>query len=249
MAFNDQRLAKAYLIELDSELKEPKEGGKKVTVQFNPESLKVNFTNQIATQSGAGDQSNGTPSKQFVGAGTTKLSLQLWFDVTAPLQEEMLPEDQKQVGSQVDDVRKLTQEVAYFITPKPDEEDPKKFLPPGVSFVWGSFQFDGIMESLEESLEFFSSEGKPLRAGVTINLTQQKITMFKFAASGKNVLQVGTRPMTQVQAGATLQGLAASKGKGDNWQRIADANGIDNPRHLQPGQLIDMNPRIPNVVR
>ena len=53
-----------------------------MTVQFNPETLKVSFANQIQTPSGAGDQS-GTPARQFVGAGTTKLALQLWFDVTA----------------------------------------------------------------------------------------------------------------------------------------------------------------------
>ena len=53
-----------------------------VTVQFNPETLKVTFANQIVQGSGAGDQ-RGSPARQFVGAGTTKLSLQLWFDVTA----------------------------------------------------------------------------------------------------------------------------------------------------------------------
>ena len=247
MAITDQRLTKAQLFELDSELKDIKQDGKKVTVQFNPENLKVSFANQIATQSGTGDQSSGTPSKQFVGAGTTKLSIQLWFDITAPLQENMLPEDEKTARAQVDDVRKLTQEVAYFITPKSDEQDPNKFLPPGVSFVWGSFQFDGIMESLEESLEFFSSEGKPLRASVTVSLSQQKITKFKFAEPKNGASQVGTKPMTQVPTGSTLQELATNVGKADNWQRIAEANGIDNPRRLQPGQLLDLNPQFPGV--
>jgi hypothetical protein len=38
-----------------------------------------------------------------------------------------------------------------------------------------------------------------------------------------------------------VQGLADGQGKGNDWQSIAAANGIENPRMLQPGQLLDMN--------
>jgi hypothetical protein len=38
-----------------------------------------------------------------------------------------------------------------------------------------------------------------------------------------------------------VQSVADSQGKGDNWQDIASANGIENPRLLQPGQLLDLN--------
>jgi hypothetical protein len=47
--------------------------------------------------------------------------------------------------------------------------------------------------------------------------------------------------LVQASAGATVQGLAASAGLGDNWQAIASANGIENPRLLAPGQLINLN--------
>ena len=227
---DSQKLEKAELRELDAEFKNEINTDKKCQVQFNPETLKVSFANQVATPSGAGDQ-KGTPARQFVGAGTTKLSLQLWFDVTAP----MPPEQQKE-----QDVRKLTAKVAYFITPKPEGT---KFVPPGVRFIWGSFQFDGIMESMEESLEFFSSDGRPLRASVTINLTQQKITEFTFrATAGPGATpSPGTRPLTPATQGKSVQSMADSQGLGDNWQNIASANGIENPRLLQPGQLLDLN--------
>ena len=39
--------------------------------------------------------------------------------------------------------------------------------------------------------------------------------------------------------------MAASQGKGDNWQAIAAANNIENPRFLQPGQLIDLDAKLP----
>ncbi|APR76884.1 Hypothetical protein A7982_02231 [Minicystis rosea] len=232
-------LAKAEIRQLDADFDQEIEKDTWTKVQFNPESLKVSFANQVATPSGSGDQ-NGSPSRLFVGAGTTKLAVQLWFDVTggAPQTDES--------GAVIDDVRRLTQKVAFFITPKKDAKDPKKFVPPAVRFLWGSFQFDGIMESLEESLEFFSSEGKPLRASVSLNLTQQKITKFVFRdtappGAGDGGDPAGTRPLTPAPSGSTVQGLAAQQGKGGDWQGIAAANDVENPRKLPPGQLLDMN--------
>ena len=224
------KLAKAELRQLDAEYKNETNPEHNVKVQFNPETLKVSFANQIQAPQGAGDQ-RGTPAQQFVGAGTTKLALQLWFDVNAP-----------QEGETVNDVRKLTEKITYFITPKPEAKDAKKFLPPAVRFIWGSFQFDGLMESLEESLEFFSAEGVPLRASMTINLTQQKIDQYKFARDAPSKMPLpGTRPLTAAPSGATVQALAASQGKTVDWQAIAAANGIENPRQLQSGKFLDMN--------
>lgn len=227
------QLAKAMLLQLDADFKDPINPENWTTVQFNPETLKVSFTNQIVTPAGAGDQS-GPPARQFVGEGTMKLALQLWFDVSA-----QLPPTDGEV--QVDDVRKLTQKVAFFITP--EEVRKGVFVPPAVCFLWGSFRFDGIMESLEESLEFFSSEGKPLRASMSLNISQQRITKFRFPDEEETA--AGTRVLIEAPAGSTLQGLASSQGKGANWQGIAEANGIENPRLLQPGQLIDMNATVP----
>lgn len=207
----------------------------KVAVQFNPETLKVSFANQIQKSEGASNDQRGTPAQQFVGEGTTKLALQLWFDVNAP-----------QEGEAVSDVRRMTEKITYFITPKETPLKSKIFIPPGVRFIWGSFQFDGLMESLEESLEFFSSEGIPLRASMALNLTQQKIDRYEFPKDAPSKLKLpGTRPLTPVlsglPSGSTVQGLAASQGKGNVWQAIAAANGIENPRKLQPGQFLDMN--------
>jgi len=223
-------LAKAELQELDPS-SNPINPDKTCQVQFNPETLKVSFANQISKPEGGGSK-KGKPPTQFVGPGTTKLTLQLWFDVTAPMPPGQTEET---------DVRKLTKKVAYFITPKPGESAEKK-IPPVTRFSWGSFQFDGIMESMEESLEFFSSDGRPLRASVSIGLTQQEITEIKPKDITPPGAQTpGTRPLTQAPAGSSVQSLADSQGKGDNWQDIAAANNIENPRMLQPGQLLDMS--------
>ena len=236
-------LEKAELRQLDSNFENEVEQDTWCTVQFNPESLKVSFANQLVQPSGAGDQ-RGTPARQFVGAGTTKLALTLWFDVGSP---------QPPGGDSVDDVRKLTQKVAYFITPKPVQGQPDKFVPPAVRFVWGSFQFDGLMDALEETLELFSPQGKPLRSSLGVSVSQQKI-QFAFrdtgaggasgAAGGPST--PGTQPLAQAPAGSTVQGLADAAGKGD-WQSIAAGNGIENPRLLSPGALLDLNAQAPSL--
>src|SRR6266508_473932 len=158
---------------MDADFKNPLPGGPVVKVQFNPETLKVSFANQVVQPPGGGDQ-RGQQARQFVGAGTTKLSLQLWFDVTA----RPLPPGKDAVK----DVRELTMEVAYFITPKPNTgaapapagggaAGPPPMVPPAVRFIWGSFQFDGMMESLEENLEYWSNDGLPLRASLGLALS------------------------------------------------------------------------------
>lgn len=248
------QMAKAHLFELDEKFEHVINKDKTVTVQFNPETLKVSFANQIQTPSGAGDQS-GTAAQQFVGAGTTKLALQLWFDVTALADGENTkrPDD----GELLDDVRKLTQKVVYFITPKngggPSAPAGKqKSLPPAVRFLWGSFQFDGLMDSLEESLEFFSNDGRPLRASMSMTLSQGKIRAFKFekekrppppagSAAPDPGAPAGTKPFTPAPAGFSIQLLVDLQGKGADWQIIAAANNIENPRLLAPGQLIDLD--------
>ncbi len=246
---SEASLAKARLIEMKADLKTelPKgEGGKNIEVQFNPDSLKVTFANQIAQPSG-GDQSSGTGGRQFVGSGTTKLALTLWFDVTAPMNDP------------VEDVRKLTKDVIHFITPKDSSEDKDKKLPPAARFVWGSFIFDGMVEGLEESIEFFSPQGVPLRASVAITMSQQKILVSDFSAGTENQKKVGQYAFKPAKQGDSIQGMAEMAGRGSkkaaptgpagqggqDWQSIAAGNNIEDPLRLPTGALVNLNKRAP----
>ncbi|HYQ02102.1 MAG TPA: hypothetical protein VER96_25685 [Polyangiaceae bacterium] len=248
-------IAKAQLIEINLSNGQSKSDGRTTSVQFNPEALKVTFANQIVPPPGGSDQ-NGSAAMQFVGAGTTKLSLTVWFDVTAL-------EDGENTKN---DVRQLTEGIAYFITPKKNDATPPTFLPPGVRFLWGTFQFDGLMDSMEENLDYFSNDGRPLRASVAFTLSQQKIQFQRAnnasggrrpaaafgslpglsagggggAAAGVEIA-AGTNPFTPAPSGSSLQALANAGGVGDRWQEVAAANGVLNPRMMLPGQLIDLN--------
>src|SRR5262245_45850288 len=97
------RIAKAELRELDPSGNET--GQNLVTVQFNPETLKVSYANQVVPPENNSGEAKSTDKRatsaiQYVGKGSTKLSVQLWFDATA-----VMPEGQTRVG----DVRELTQ--------------------------------------------------------------------------------------------------------------------------------------------
>lgn len=198
---------------------------KVVEVQFNPQTLKVTYSNQIS----GGGQIGGS-AIQYVGKGTTKLSMELWFDVTISGKKDKV--------SEVDDVRKLTEEINYFIKTKGKAKKKKnKYIPPGVRFIWGSFLFEGIMDSMDENLEFFSADGKPQRARVSIGLTSQEI-QFQPPSSNSQQPPAGTQTQKTAKSGDTIQGISASEGKPNSWKEIAAANNIENPRLIKPGTLI-----------
>jgi hypothetical protein len=239
-------LTKARLIELEDDISTKKGGGKEVRVQFNPDTLKVSFTNQVQNSDAQGNNQKPAPPRQVFGKGTTKLVLQLWFDVSA--------QDGSAPGAQAaDDVRQLTEQVAYFMLP---QERTYGLVPPAVRFLWGTFQFDGVMDSLEETLEFFSPEGRPLRASVSVGISQPKIDKYQYgqadpraagggaggAGKGASPQTPGTRPLAQASAGLSFQAMADLNGVGGNWQAHASANGIENPRALTPGQFVSFNP-------
>jgi hypothetical protein len=254
---------KAWLCEITGE--DNTRTGKNVELQFNPETLRLTHGSQIrppvnsgkvggtAQANGGGDVPGSTPF-QNTGAGFARLSVQVWFDVTSV----MLQGDES-----VSDVRVLTEKVAYFMRPKgPANADGTPQSSPRVQFAWGTVIFSGVMDSLDENLEMFSTDGVPLRASMNIGISEGKVEIGPGAtgagggaAAGLNLsagigigatasLGAGTQPLAQAEAGVSLQAMASANFGGDaDWQSIATANGIENPRLLQPGQLINMNAR------
>jgi hypothetical protein len=203
---------------------------KKFRVQFNPQSLKLNYTNQKS----GGDQPQGS-STQFVGKAVTKLTLELWFDFALAQAQGIV--------SGGTDVRGLTQEVAYFLAPQkvPGSGTTNTVPPPGLQITWGSFTFAGTMDSMDETLEYFSSDGRPLRANVSISVSKQEISYDANAvATLSNPQQAGIQPYTPMTASKPFQQAAAEAGNPD-WQSLAQANGIENPRMLSAGALVNLN--------
>jgi phage tail-like protein len=98
----------------------------------------------------------------------SELALCLRFDVRAPTPGRRAP----------DDVRRLTKRVAYFATPRRGRGG--EAVRPGVRLAWGTFRFDGFVETLEETLEEFSPDGRPLRASLALTLARDEIVPYAF---------------------------------------------------------------------
>jgi hypothetical protein len=237
------RLVRARLVELDAAFRDPLPGGRDVEVQFNPETLKVTYQNKAQEQRSAGDQ-RGNSTRQVIGSGESKLTFQLWFDVSSP------------GAGGARDVRTLSAKVTYFMTPRTSKgAAPRgkgaKPTPPGVRFVWGTFSFDGLMDSLDETIDFFAPDGRPLRSTLSVGLSGQMEIVPPTgggpggAATGASLgATPGTRPLRAAPAGSSLPALAAAAGSGADWQPVALANGIENPRLLVPGRLLDLDPEL-----
>jgi hypothetical protein len=225
-------LTKAKLVEIKADSARPPEeapGGKSVEVQFNPQTLRLSYANQNK----GGDQAAGS-SAQYVGTRPSKLSVELLFDTT---------ED----GS---DVRERTKEVGYFIGAKVvrgGTVDVPPRVPPRVRFEWGTFIFRGIVDSMEETLDYFSERGIPLRATVALGLSQQEIE-FNFgqpgpaAPGGAGAGAPAREPLEPARPGDSVQQVAGRNGRSADWKAIAAANDIDDPLRLPAGALLDLNP-------
>ena len=207
----------------------------KVEVQFNPETLKMTYSNQIS-----GDNNNGGSAIQFSSQGTTKLAFDLWFDVSAP--------DSNQQAS--DDVGKLTDRVLRFMkTSESTGEEGTSYTPPGCRFQWGTFLFEGVMDSVTENLEFFSDKGKPLRASMSVSMTKQTVEL-RFPnqnAAAANQQAAGTQSQQQAQAGDSVQNMSAREGQAEGWQNRALSQGIEDPMRIAEGTSQRRHP-LPKVV-
>jgi hypothetical protein len=146
--------------------------GQPIPVQFNPASLQVEITNSISQQGEAG------ATHQVSTQSSAKLGLDLLFDTTA-------------TG---EDVRNRTRPLRAAVRAPTDasggaapSDASAAFVPPRVTFQWGTFLFAGIAESFRETLDFFSSEGVPLRAQIAISLKEQpnEFTAFERPAGGQ----------------------------------------------------------------
>ncbi len=124
-------------------------------VQFNPTSLKISRSNNVDK----GGATTRTQRRQTPSVQPATLTFDLEFD-TAEGDRDGNPKD----------VRELTRIVRQFA--EPSKEKPKE-PPPAIRFEWGRFAFQGMLTQLTEDLDYFSPEGLPLRAKVSVTITEQ----------------------------------------------------------------------------
>jgi hypothetical protein len=135
-----------------------------IEAQFNPTSLQYTINNTAAQGSGKG-------KTRAVDESTGKLTMDLVFDTT----------------HSGEDVRSKTQPIALLMKPAGAK------LTPIVEVRWGDFKFKGALDSYRETIDFFSPEGRPLRASLSLGfstVTHKNRTppeVFAFASNGKAI--------------------------------------------------------------
>jgi hypothetical protein len=176
---------------------------KEVPVHFNPATLEYTIT--------ANTQGEGGQAAQVVGAASAKLSLELIFDTT-------------DTG---EDVRKKTHEIELMLKPAPGTggENAPPQVAPSVEFEWGAFSFTGVVDSFKQTMDFFSANGVPLRAVITLSLSQPNY-QFDQQDAGRSANVAGGL----VVSGGSPSSLAALGGDPLAARGIAAANGLESLR-------------------
>lgn len=187
-----------------------------IEVHFNPSSLQLTVTS-VSKPEGKSAQKT-----QHVGTTTTTLGMDLIFDTTDTGQ----------------DVRADTSRVARLMAAvAPKAATPTK---PVVVFEWGTFRFQGIMESYTETIDFFSPDGVPLRATVKLSFTKQDEV---FASPGAGSSVAAALDSVEAPAGpsANVTQVAQQAGDADTSGRwLAAANDLETMRFPTASLTIDL---------
>jgi hypothetical protein len=175
-----------------------------IKVHFNPTSLQYTVSNNLEAQG------SGARKKQYVSQTTAKLTMDLVFDTT-------------NTGGTV---QVTTAKVAKLLQPHGPSG---KRVPPTVEFSWGAYHFTGMVEQYKETLDFFSSNGVPLRASINLTLANQDFT-FESPRNGSADVG-GDLPLQPVAVpaspgpGGGPAGVANALGDPRAARAIAEANG------------------------
>lgn len=224
-----------------------------IPVQFNPNSLRINYSNTMAAERST--SRNASPAPQYIDKSESTFSVQLIYDTTVPgpakgefswtetsvansqnyLNEKKTGEATHQANT---DVRKLTKKITdQFIDPTKSPQSNGHSVPRKCQFEWGAFIFRGMISSYSETLDFFSPEGIPLRATVALTLKEDSFQFEQLNIAAKQRASLGfsspasTQAATAPASGAAAATAAAAAGKNPkDWRDVAMLNGIEDVR-------------------
>ncbi len=188
--------------------------GTPIPVHFNPTSLRVALTNQFGED----------PPEQHARATTAKLDVELLFDTT---------HDGSDVRSATATLRTLA--VATGITPPASGQQAQaNGSLPKCFFHWGTTTFEGLIESLTETLDFWSSDGVPLRASITLSMkgSELKSSAYTASAMATNIEAPALIDFVPIPAmnGMGASGAAAKGGDPGAGRFLAALNGMESMR-------------------
>jgi hypothetical protein len=179
-------------------------------VQFNPPSLKVGLSNRLQDEDASG---SGGQSRQNTRVTTAKLETELVYDTT-------------ESGEDVREKTRALKDMAIAAAGTPP-------APAKIEFRWGNFKFVGVIESLNETLDFWAAEGVPLRATVQVVIQNVDGGADVNAPGAPAQVTLNTIP----EGGTGTTGAATAAGDPGAGRAVAAANGIENMRMTAGGAV------------
>lgn len=222
MSDTTSTLQKAKLVPVDPNSKQALMN-QAITVHFNPETLKLSYT--VTVKADTASKNSSDQSAQQASNSSAKLAVDLIFDTTDLFEAQQDAADvRKQATSKIVDT--------FVAPPSPDGAPAGKPIPAKPClFLWGTFQFMGLVDSYNETLEFFSASGVPLRASVSLSLTENRYKVTGIPSRTPGQLQ----PLPQgSQIGPALTSSGADP---TDWRGTALANGMETPRFSNSGSV------------
>ncbi len=170
-------LSKATLQEIASDENSTPQGDP-VPVQFNPASLRLQFSNTIE-----GGESRGRQARQYLGSSSTTLTVDLSFDTA-----------DEGTTARARDVRERTAMVEKYVVPAGTASNEEKQAVPRVRFHWGNLIFDGIIDGITIDFDHFAEDGTPLRAKMSVSIKEQN-SKYQFLKAGPGANRAGNAPV------------------------------------------------------
>jgi nucleoid-associated protein YgaU len=194
--------------------------GDEIVFRFNPTQYTLDASNQLAE---IGVPGLRAPVLQFVRGGGRTLSLDLFFDAY----EQVDPDG---------DVTDATEAIYTLLSPAAETG-----APPVCVFAWSSRRLQCVLERVSGRFTLFRADGAPVRA--TLSVTLREYVDAAVVVRRESAVSGGPGGTRVVQQGDTLSAIAQQVyGDAGRWREIATANGIANPRRLQPGTVLVIPP-------
>jgi hypothetical protein len=213
-------------------------GGSPVTVHFNPASLVYSIENSVQQQSA------GPKKAQYVAQFSGKLTMDLQFDTTDTGTDVRIATNQVALFMQASANASATAQNAAPPNSTGNTAGPPPQAPPVLMFQWGTYQFQGTMDSFKETIDFFSNDGVALRALVSIQLSRQD-NVFDDSANFSSASTSGS--LVPSSSSDSALSLATRGGDPTAMRQLGASNGLESLRFtggasMQVGGGVQLNP-------
>ena len=193
-----------------------------IRVLFNPAEYSIERANAYKSTSIPGLSG---PILQFINGEADILSMDLFMDdYTDPAKDGA-----KSVAVRLDDFAQLMEIKSNIHAPSV------------VRFVWGKLSFKAIIEKISRKMTLFQPNGIPARASVNVTFKEYK-TLPELLRDPR--LESSDKSKRRVVVGLDTVWLLADREYHDvsAWRAIADANDLDDPRSIRPGDWLILPP-------